>query len=376
MTTRRDFLRNSLAAGAACALSPSDLLAARRPGDPLRLLVLGGTGFLGPHIVESAMARGHQVTLFNRGKTRPQLFPDLEKLHGDRDPKKGEGLKALEGKSFDAVFDTSGYYPRMVRASAELLAPHVKHYVFISSISAYAENKTPDQDETAPVAKMPDPTVEEMGKGYEWYGALKALCEQAAEKAMPGRVSNVRPGYIVGPDDTSDRFTYWPVRFARGGEILCPGDGTDPIQIIDVRDLGAWLVKLVEDRSFGIFNACGPAKPILMKELVEVCMTVAGKDAAPVWVPVDFLTGQGVEPDGGFPIFAPGTGGTAGSHRYSNARAIKAGLTFRPVAETVKDTLAYWEKLPEARRAKPRAFLPADREAALLEAWKKSQAAK
>ena len=236
-----------------------------------RVLILGGTGFLGPATVEAALARGHQLTLFNRGRTRPGLFPDLEKLTGDRDPRKGEGLKALAGRQWDAAIDNSGYYPRMVGASAKLLAGAVKQYIFISSISVYAQDSEEGADETARVATIPNPAIEEMGPNWENFGALKALCERAAEEAMPGRVTVVRPGYIVGPDDPSGRFTYWPVRVDRRGEILAPGEPADPVQFIDVRDLGAWLVQVVEDGTTGVFNATGPEKRLGMGELLTAC---------------------------------------------------------------------------------------------------------
>ncbi len=221
-TSRRQFLQYSLTAASLLALGPRALAGPDKKKSTaaakkkLKILVLGGTGFLGPAFVTAAQARGHTLTLFNRGKTRPELFPNVEKLQGDRDPKKGEGLKALEGRKWDAVLDTSGYYPRMVKASAELLAPNVEQYVFISSISAYANNDEPHEDESGPTAKLADPTVETMGKNFENFGGLKRLCEEAAETAFPDRATLVRPGYIVGPEDRSDRFTYWPVRYDEG----------------------------------------------------------------------------------------------------------------------------------------------------------------
>jgi 2'-hydroxyisoflavone reductase len=319
-----------------------------------------------------ALARGYTITLFNRGKTRPDLFPELEKLRGDRDPKKGEGLRALEGRSWDAVLDTSGYVPRIVRASAELLAPNVKRYIFISSVSAYAEHTTPGADETAPVAKLADPTVETMGKEFENYGGLKALCEQAAEAAMPGKVANVRPGYIVGPGDPTDRFTYWPVRAARGGDMLAPGAPEDPIQIIDVRDLGAWLVTLLDRGTSGLFNAVGPAEPLTMGGVLDACKAAAEKAPELTWVSAKFLKeapGGAVEP----PIWAPPEGESLGFHKRSFARAQQAGLTYRPVPETVKDTLAWFRTLPAERQAKLKAGLDPQREADVLKAWRAQQ---
>lgn len=326
----------------------------------MSILVLGGTKFLGPDIVEAALARGHTITLFNRGKTNPGLFPDVEKLHGDRDGH----LEALVGRRWDAVVDTSGYVPRIVRASAELLAPNVGHYVFISSISAYADPLAPHSDESARVATLTDPTTE---KVEEHYGALKAACEAAAEAALPGRVTSIRPGLIVGPGDPSDRFTYWPARVARGGEVLCPGDGTDPAQVIDSRDLGAWIVKVVEDRAMGVYNAAGPATPLTMKTLLETCVAAAGTSPTLTWVPTAFLEAQQVAPWMELPVW---TGPETGFATIDAGKAIAAGLTFRPLLDTAKDTLAWWLAEPAERRAKPRAGLDPQKEAAVLAAWK------
>ncbi|AKT44036.1 NAD-dependent epimerase [Chondromyces crocatus] len=334
------------------------------------MLILGGTGFLGPHLVEVAKARGYTVTLFNRGKTRPELFPDLEKLQGDRDPDKGEGLKALAGRSWEVVVDTSGYYPRMVRASAELLAPRIKQYIFISSISAYAKNDQVSADETAPLAVLSDPKVETMGKEHENYGGLKALCEQAAEKAMPGRVANVRPGFIVGPGDPTDRFTYWPVRVARGGEVLAPGTPEDPIQVIDARDLVAWLVTLSERGRTGVFNAVGPGEAVTMGSLLEACKAASKSKARFTWASAKFLTDERNPID--LPIWAPPEGDTRGFHTWSNARAREAGLAFRPLAETVEETLAWWKTLPAERQEKLRAGLTPEQEVKALAAWRRA----
>lgn len=353
MLTRRNALQ-LLGASAFAATSPK------------RILILGGTGFLGPATVEAARARGHKLTLFNRGRTRPGLFPDIEKLSGDRDPKKGEGLKALEGRQWDVVIDNSAYYPRMVTASAKLLAPSVKQYIIISSISVYPDESIEGQDESAKLATIPDPTVEEMGRNSENYGALKALCERAAEAEMPGRVTVVRPGYIVGPDDPSGRFTYWPVRVDRGGEILAPGAPSDPIQFIDVRDLGQWLIKVAEDGTTGIFNATGPEKRLGMGPFLEACRRAASNKATLTWADPDFLEKQKIE----FPIWAPYRGQTKGSHMWRSARAIKAGLRFRPYAATVKDTLA-WYKTQGADGRVRLAGPTAEQESAALAAWRK-----
>ncbi len=374
-TSRREFLRMSAAAASLAALGCH----ARRTRDSnpesesmppsKKLLILGGTGFLGPAIVEAALARGHQLTLFNRGKTRPDLFPDIVKLRGDRDPTKGDGIRALAGRQWDVVFDDCGYYPRMVTASAELLAPNVKQYVFVSSISAYADNKKVGADERAPLATIADPTVEVMGANYENYGALKALCEQAAERAAPGRVTVVRPGFIVGPGDPTDRFTYWPVRVDRGGEVLAPGEASDPIQIIDVRDLARWMVRVAEDGLTGAFNACGPGEKLTMGALLGECRAATSSSARLTWVKAEFLEKQGEAGDAGLPIWISPAGDYLGFHTWSAERAIRAGLGFRPIDETVKDTLAWWKTLPAERQAKLRAGLSPEREAAILAAW-------
>jgi 2'-hydroxyisoflavone reductase len=339
------------------------------------MLILGGTGFLGPAVVEAAKAKGYTITLFNRGKTRPGLFPDLEKLRGDRDPSKGDGLKALEGRSWDVVLDNSGYVPRIVKASATLLAPRIKQYIFISSVSVYADTSVPGADETAALATMPDPTVETMGKEFENYGPLKALCEQAAEAAMPGRVANVRPGYIVGPGDGSDRYTYWPLRVEKGGEVLAPGTPEDPIQVIDVRDLAAWLVVLMDTKTMGAFDAVGPGEPLTMGGVLNMSKAVTGSGARFTWVSAKFIEDFPGEPLD-LPIWAPPEGKTKGFHTRSGAKALKAGLVHRPAQETIKDTLAWFKTLPPERQAKRKAGLTPEREAEVLAAFRKPAPAK
>lgn len=352
------------AGGGAAAAGPAKA-AAPAGGRPLRLLILGGTAFLGPELVEAARARGHTVTLFNRGKTNPGLFPDLEKLHGDRDGK----LDALRGRTWDAVLDTSGYVPRIVRQSAELLAPSVERYLFVSSISVYADGvKAPITEATA-LATTPDPASEDVRAHY---GALKALCEQAVEAAMPGRALAIRPGLIVGPTDPTDRFTYWPVRLARGGEVLAPGDGLDPVQFVDVRDLAAFAIRAAEQRLAGTMNATGPAAPLLTRDFLEACR-VPGVDARLTWVDEKFLEDRQVSAWSDLPVWVPRSEAFT---QVSCAPAIAAGLAFRPAAETARDTLVWWRGLPEERRAKPRTGLTAAREAEVLAAWKAAAAAR
>jgi len=358
--TRREFVKTAVWAGAGVALA-NGVLAAHK-AKPMRILILGGTAFLGPQIVEAALARGHVLTLFNRGKTNPGLFPDIEKLHGDRD---GD-LKSLEGRTWDAVVDTSGFVPRIVTMSATLLAPSVKQYVFISTISVFGEGLKPGTAEDGPLATMPDETNEEVMKNY---GALKALCENAAEKAMPGRAWIVRPGLIVGPGDKTDRYTYWPVRIAKGGEVLAPGDGSDPVQYIDVRDLAAWIVLGVERDLTGTYNATGPASKLTMKKMLEGIKKGTGGDARFTWVSTAFLESKKVAPWSDLPVWVPSQNGEEGFTQISCAKAIVAGLTFRPVAATAKDTLAWYKTLPPDRRGKLSAGISADREKELLADW-------
>jgi 2'-hydroxyisoflavone reductase len=349
----------TVAVGSAVASAAAGRGTGSSGAKPMKLLLLGGTAFLGPELVAAARARGHGVTLFNRGKTNPGLFPDLETLHGDRDGQ----LDALRGRRWDAVLDTSGYLPRIVRQSAELLAPSVDRYLFVSSISVYADGLTPPLTEASPLATTSDPGSEDVRAHY---GALKALCEQAVEAAMPGRALAIRPGLIVGPGDPTDRFTYWPVRLARGGEVLAPGDGLDPVQLVDVRDLAAFIVLAAERRLAGTMNATGPATPLLTRDFLEACRA-PGVDARFTWVDEKFLDDQQVSAWSDLPVWVPRSEAFT---QVSCAPAIAAGLTFRPAAGTARDTLAWWRALPEERRTKPRAGLSAAREAEVLAAWR------
>jgi 2'-hydroxyisoflavone reductase len=370
MIDRRGVLRGSLALGAAAWLGAERgrIFASEAPRVPKSILMLGGTGFLGPQTVEAALKRGHTVTLFNRGKTRPGLFPDLEKLRGDRET---ADYKALDGRAWDAVVDTSANVPRWVNQAAAVIGAKVGQYVYVSSVSVYPDLSRPGTDETAPVATLApgtDPNTETITG--ETYGALKALSEQAAEKAMPTRVTVVRPGLIVGPDDPTDRFTYWPVRVARGGEVLAPGSPDDPIQLIDVRDLGAFLVTLIENQTLGTFNALGPTPALSMGRILHTCKTASGSDARFTWVPADFLAKHDVHAWSDMPAWVPHEGETAGFMHVSNAKAIAAGLVFRPIKDTAKATLEWFRTEPEERQQKLRAGIAPDRERNVLAAWK------
>lgn len=366
MPTRRQFIGAGLVGAAALSFSGGLIAKAARP---MKILVLGGTGFLGPHFVEAARARGHVLTLFNRGKTNPGLFPDIEQLHGDRKL----DLSALEGRRWDAVLDTSAYLPGDVTRSAGLLSKAVGQYLIVSTVSVYANTSIPDADETARLIVLPDPTVQQVTN--ETYGGLKALSEQAAEAAMPGKVTVVRPGLIVGPGDNSDRFTYWPARAARGGEILAPEGPQAPTQFIDARDLASFLLHLLETRTIGVFNADARPGTLTMGAVLEASRRAAGVDSTVAWLPLEFLEAQKVAPWADLPCWIPARGEEAGFGRTSVARAERAGLRWRPLDETVSDTLAWWQGLPAERRAKPRAGITPEREAAVLAAWRARDAA-
>lgn len=329
----------------------------------MNILILGGTVFVGRHLVDVALARGHAVTLFNRGQHNPDLFGDddttVEKLRGNRD---GD-LDALRGRQWDAVIDTCGYVPRIVRMSAELLADQVKQYVFISSISAYADFSRPGIDEDSPVGRIDDPTTEEITG--ETYGPLKVLCEEAAEAAMPGRVLRIRPGLIVGPHDPTDRFTYWPVRVARGGDVLAPGDPAQQVQVIDVRDLAAWTIHMVETEQMGIFNATGPDYQLTIHNLLEACQQVTASDASLTWVSEEFLTENEVGAFVELPLWVPAA--QAGIEQVNCQKAINSGLAFRPIAQTIQDTLAWHHSRPTDYTL--RAGLSPEREQELLGKW-------
>ena len=320
----------------------------------MNILILGGTIFLGRHLVPAALERGHRVTLFNRGRHNPELFPEVEKIHGDR----ATDLDLLKGRTWDAVIDTCGYIPRVVRASAEALKDAVGHYTFISSISVYSDNSKPGMDESAPVGRLEDETVEEVTG--ETYGPLKALCEQGMQEIMGGRGLNIRPGLIVGPDDPSDRFTYWPLRAARGGEILAPGDPEAPVQIIDVRDLAEWTLSMVEQGKSGDYNATGPDYTLTMRAILEECVAASDVPAGLTWVPDEFLLRHNVGQWMELPLWIADDESTKGFSRTDCSRAIGDGLTFRPLSAIVADTLAWARKLPADRA--PRAGMAPERE--------------
>jgi len=371
-TSRRHFIK--LSATSTLALSArSTSLFAEKAVKPLRILILGGTGFTGPYQVRYALSRGHKVTIFNRGKTHPGELPaEVEQLVGDRNGK----LDALKDRQWDVVIDNPTTLPAWVRDAAQILKGSVERYVFISTVSVYGEVKQ-GVDESAPVEiyQGPDPykeTLEAMrASGYKTYGPLKALSEREAEMWFPGKTLVIRPGLIVGPRDETDRFTYWPVRIDRGGEVLAPGDPKDPVQFIDARDLAEWTIRMAENRESGIYNATGPAKPLGIGGMLDEIKKAEKSNANFTWVNEEFLTQQKVEPWSDMPVW---TGKDSGLTRTNISRALAKCLTFRPLAGTARDTLSWFKSLPQDRQSKLRAGLMPEREAEVLAAWKKQKA--
>ena len=383
--SRRTFLRTSAFAGGALGLglaprlgaletdrtaTPESWAVPGRAPRALRLLILGGTGFTGPHQVRYAVARGHQVTVFNRGRTNPGALEGMqvEELTGDRN---GD-LKSLEGRQWDVVIDNPTTLPRWVRTAGEVLRNSANQYIFISTISVYADSSRPGMDETTPLLELQDPTSEDARRDY---GALKAAAEREAEKQFPGKTTIIRPGLIVGPGDRSDRFTYWPVRIAKGGEVLAPGDPTDPVQIIDARDLAEWTIRMAEQGATGIYNATGPASSLSIAEMLYGIRAVTSVPVNFTWVDADFLASHNVRPWSNLPVWVPPRGGSAGFSSVSIARALEKGLSFRPLAETASATLEWHARRPEAERTQQATHpnapgLRPEREAEVLAAWK------
>jgi 2'-hydroxyisoflavone reductase len=373
--TRRNLLNLSILATSSLALRRRLALAADAPtgvAKPLRILILGGTGFTGPYQVRYALARGHKVTLFNRGK-QPKTWPgQVEELLGDRNT--GD-LKALEGREWDVCIDNPTTLPFWVRDAGHALHGKVEQYIFISTVSVYADSDKP-ADESAPVASytgkdaMAETLQSLLANVGELYGPLKAVSEQEAQKQFPAMTTIIRPGLIVGPGDETDRFTYWPVRLSRGGEVLVPGDGSDPVQFIDARDLAEWTIRMAESRSYGTFNATGPEHALDMREMLNTVAAAIHADVRLTWVPADFLEAHKVGAWGDMPVWVPGQGDSAGFARRSIRRALAAGLTFRPLALTAADTLDWYRQQPADRQARLKAGLSLTREEQLLSSWK------
>jgi 2'-hydroxyisoflavone reductase len=344
---------------------------------PLDLLILGGTGLTGPHQVRYALARGHRVTIFNRGHKQPEWLGQVEQLLGDRDTNDYASIQAEidKGRRWDAVIDNPSSVPVWIRDVAKVLKGHVGGYTMISSVSAYAENATPGQDETAALATFDGDPLKETSASLRAdmtkYAGLKAATEAETRKQFGDLATIVRPGLIVGPGDETDRFTYWPLRLSRGGEVLCPGDGRDPVTFIDARDLGEWMIRLAEISARGIYNAFGPDYDLDMAALLYGIRASTTAGAHVTFVPADFLEAQNVSPWVDMPVWLPAAGDSAGFHTRSNAKAIAAELTFRSIADTTAATLAWFAAQSEERRkAGPRAGITPEREAEVLAAWK------
>ncbi|WP_420440209.1 SDR family oxidoreductase [Candidatus Palauibacter sp.] len=372
--TRREFAGTSLAVAGAAALPAAGAAAcageprpstdsagatgegAARPG---RLLILGGTGFIGPHMVRHALARGHEVTLFNRGRTNPDLFPGVETLIGDRDG----ALDALRGKEWDYVIDNSGYVPRLVRDSGNLLRDAVGRYLFTSTGSVYDF----DQDELpedAGLLEVTDPESEDVGR---YYGELKVMCEEAVQEIYGDRGTVTRLHVVAGPGDPTDRFTYWPVRIHRGGEVIAPGEMDNPVQFIDVRDLAEFCMRLLEEDTGGIFNVAGPTlDETRMDEFLYGIRAVTTSRVSFTWVDEEFLANRA--PPARFPLWYSVNGSARALARVRSHRGVEAGLRFRPLAVTARETLEWFLSEPEGRRAELQLNL--DRDAQILADWK------
>jgi 2'-hydroxyisoflavone reductase len=368
-TTRRQFIK--LSAATATALSVGKLIAKKR-AEPLRILILGGTGFTGPYQVRYGLERGHKITVFNRGKTHPGELPkEVEQLLGDRNGQ----LVALTGRKWDVAIDNPASVPIWVRDAAQILKGNVDRYVFISTISVYADTSKPGVDENAPLAKytgadaMKETRESILASNYALYGPLKALSEAEAEKWFPKQTLIIRPGLIVGPGDETDRFTYWPVRIDRGGEVLAPGDPKDSVQFIDARDLAEWTIRMVENKKTGIYNATGPDRTLGIGEMLDKIKTANKSNANFTWVNADFLEAQKVAPWADMPVWIPPRGEEAGANQVSVKRALANGLTFRPLVNTAHDTLAWFKAQSPERQAKLKAGLSPERETEVLAAW-------
>jgi len=382
-TSRRNFLKlSALASGSVglglvpgmSALSNSVSSSGRAP-KPLRILILGGTGFTGPFQVQYALSRGHKVTVFNRGKTHPGELPkEAEQLIGDRNGQ----LDALKNRKWDVCIDIPTTLPVWVRDAAQILKGNVDRYVFISTISVFSDVSKPNMDESGPLAeyKGADSMAETqatLGANLGLYGPLKVLSEKEAEKWFPGKALIIRPGLIVGPGDPSDRFTYWPVRIEKGGEVLAPGTPNDPVQFIDARDLAEWAIRMVEQGTVGTFNATGPAYKLMMGKMFDEIKAAAKSNATFTWADADFLRAQKVRAWSDMPTWVPPRGDSIGFSQINTQKAISKGLTFRSIGDTTKATLEWFHKQSAERQAKLKAGLTAEREATVLAAWHAQQ---
>lgn len=386
MASRREFLAGTAAAGvglglgglsvsgcvgegsgSSSAAGAGGAVAIPQAERPLRILVLGGTAFLGPAQVEYALARGHTVTLFNRGRTNPELFPGVEKLVGDRAT---PDYSALDGREWDAVIDNSANVAQWVMDAAPLLKDRVGRYLFVSSISAHTDNSIIGQDENGPVFSQED-YDEAIASGAsfgEAFGPNKAQAERVTLQEFGDGGLVVRPGLIVGPMDRSDRFTYWPVRIDRGGEVLAPGDGSDLAQIIDVRDLAHFMIHLLEQEASGTYLATGPEAPLTMAGMLYGIRAITSTPVKITWVEADFLAEHEVRGWSEMPVWVYPGEETQGFSAYDVSKAVAAGLTFRPLAETALDTLEWWKGKPDDEQSM-RSGIDPEKESAVLEAW-------
>ena len=389
-TNRRDFLKTTAAAGGALAAGVGSvaLTGCAVEGDgagsgagsadaggtqaprTLSILILGGTGFIGPHQVRYALSRGHEVTLFNRGRTNADIFPEVEKLVGDRE----SDLSALEGRSWDVVVDNSATNaPHWVEASANLLRDACERYIFVSTRSVYADTSRVPMSIEAPVWTYESAGVEPGAERLP-YGLGKAISEQIARDVFgEDRTIVFRPGLIIGPGDPTDRFTYWPVRIHRGGEVLAPGDGTDPVQIIDARDFGDWLVRMAEAGESGTYNVVGPRTPRPMAEMLYGIRAVTTAETTFTWVDTDFVIDAGLRPYGEMPVWRPARDGAEGFARFDLTPEVEKGLTFRSLADTTAATLEFHFSRPPERQAEVFNRLSAEREAEVLAMWHAAQ---
>jgi 2'-hydroxyisoflavone reductase len=375
-TTRRDFLKTSALAGGAlglgvtpgallgCSEQPGAGVQERPPARKLRMLILGGTGFIGPHMVRYALDRGHELTLFNRGRSNTDLFPDVENLIGDRN---GD-LESLRGRTWDVCMDNNASNIDWVEYSTEFLKDAVDLYFYVSSRSAYSDLSSVPMHAGAPTFTYETAGVEPGAENLP-YGLQKALCERQVQKIFPGTSTIFRPGLIIGPGDQTDRFTYWPVRINRGGEVLSPGNPSDTVQIIDVRDLTEWMVRMAEDGNTGVYNGVGPAIPRPMDQLLYGIRAVTTAETTFTWVPEPFLREHDVRPYSDMPVWMPPLPGREGFAKFDLTPEIETGLTYRPLAVTAKDTLDYHFSRPPEEQDPLRAGLSPEREAEVLAAW-------
>lgn len=372
-TTRRDFVRTAAASLGAVQLglatnASAGMVPRRASSQTKRILILGGTSFIGPHQVRYALERGHEITLFNRGRTNPGLFPQVTTLIGDRAE---NDYASLGGRTWDAVIDNSSSDPQWTREAAAALKDSAGRYLFVSTRSVYRDLSTVPATAQAPVY-TPETTPNWQEGQPMPYGLRKALAEKEAMSAFGAeRTTIVRPGLIVGPGDNTDRFSYWPVRIERDGEVLAPGDGTDPVQVIDVRDVSEWVIRLVEQDDSGVFNAVGPRNPRSFAEFLHGIKAATTSECSFTWVDTDFLLEHDVRPYREMPVWQPARGRNLGFARFDLTPEIEHGLTFRPLAITTLDTLEWYHSRPAEEQAELRAGISPEREKEVLELWKR-----